>query len=471
MKAPLQTKTSSTAPTAFTPVSRGPLQRKCACGGTPGPSGECESCRKKKLQRRSENLDQSFILHPPSSVSEVPPIVHEVLRSAGQPLDAQTRAFMEPRFGHDFSKVRVHKDEKAAESAYSVNALAFTVGQDIVFGEGQFQTQTEVGQKLLAHELTHTIQQGATSPLHPLEMTALGGATEREAEVMANSMMCGHQFTSTRRESLGLARQATSLPAAPTYLTTPTPTPAPAKSEPPTKETKPTITHETKFPAPDGSAKTRTDVGVGEEVTFKGSAAGKWTATSGTPTILENGAIFAWTAPDRAKDVTIKLEVGNENAIVAMKVVEPDSITAIRDNQIAYPAGKAGAGMKLTFNYYPKKVSFGNVENKEVSGEATNIDGYFKKHYTSAQLFHHSGDKFFAIKENNEDSVQDEASIDFPTKPDEAGHFEWVIPNQFKVKTEGGDGKKFTEVTQAFSVDAGGKAKITKAGAEVERSP
>jgi hypothetical protein len=226
MKAPLQSKakTSSSTPPTFAPVRNGLLQRKCAYSGTPGPTGECESCRKKGESgtlQRAIGHPSSLNSHP----SDVPPIVHEVLRSSGQPLDLATRDFMEPRFGHDFSGVRVHKDEKAAESARSVNALAFTVGQDIVFGGGQLQTQTEVGQKLLAHELTHTIQQGATRPLHPamLEMTAPGGATEREAEVAANSVMRGHQFTSTRRESLGLARQATSLPTAPTYLTTPQP--------------------------------------------------------------------------------------------------------------------------------------------------------------------------------------------------------------------------------------------------------
>src|ERR1700749_1201527 len=76
------------------------LQRKCACGGTPGLTGECEECRKKRLQRKIGN--------PKSEIRSdlwVPPIVHEVLRSSGQPLDANTRSFMEPRFGHDFGHV------------------------------------------------------------------------------------------------------------------------------------------------------------------------------------------------------------------------------------------------------------------------------------------------------------------------------------------------------------------------------
>jgi Domain of unknown function (DUF4157) len=94
---------------SFMPVRSTALQRKCSCGGTPGSSGECEACREKRekgmLQRKATH-PSSFNPHP----SEVPPIVHEVLRSPGQPLDAQTRAFMEPRFGHEFSQVRVHSD-------------------------------------------------------------------------------------------------------------------------------------------------------------------------------------------------------------------------------------------------------------------------------------------------------------------------------------------------------------------------
>jgi len=118
MRATHETKArnSSSAPPTFTPTPRGFLQSKCACGGTPGPSGECESCRKKKLQRRSENPDLSSISHPRSSLSEVPPIVHEVLRSPGQPLDSATHAFMEPRFGHDFSKVKVETTSNEPQS-------------------------------------------------------------------------------------------------------------------------------------------------------------------------------------------------------------------------------------------------------------------------------------------------------------------------------------------------------------------
>ena len=87
----------------------------------------------------------------------------EVLRSPGRPLDPATRAFMEPRFGHDFSRVRVHTDAQAAESARSADALAYTVGQNVVFSAGRYSPRSIAGRALLAHELAHTIQQNTAA--------------------------------------------------------------------------------------------------------------------------------------------------------------------------------------------------------------------------------------------------------------------------------------------------------------------
>ena len=92
-------------------------------------------------------------------VSGAPRIVDEVLQSRGGQLDTGTREFMERRFGYDFGSVRVHTDARAAESARAVDARAFTVGRDIVFAHGQFAPGSSSGQRLLAHELVHVIQQ------------------------------------------------------------------------------------------------------------------------------------------------------------------------------------------------------------------------------------------------------------------------------------------------------------------------
>jgi hypothetical protein len=118
----------------------------------------------------------------------VPAIVRDVLRSPGQPLDRRTRRLFEHRLGHDLSQVRVHADQRAAESASAVNALAYTVGGDIVFGAGQWAPHTSAGRSLVAHELTHVVQQrGASSSTgyddlrvgasdSPLERAALDAA-------------------------------------------------------------------------------------------------------------------------------------------------------------------------------------------------------------------------------------------------------------------------------------------------------
>jgi hypothetical protein len=165
------------------------LQRKCACGGTPGPTGECEACRKKKLQRKSTNTGFET-----QKDFEVPSIVHEVLRSPGHPLDTAARTFMEPRFGHDFSRVRVHADAKAAESARAVKAAAYTVGHHIVFARRQPQLDSLGGKQLLAHELTHIVQQRQQHPVssHPeIEIGPPGDIYERQADAIGNDIIAG----------------------------------------------------------------------------------------------------------------------------------------------------------------------------------------------------------------------------------------------------------------------------------------
>src|SRR6266567_1603644 len=156
------------------------LQRKCTCGGTSGIDGACTQCRENRLG-----------VQPMTGSSTVPPIVHEVLSTPGQPLDARARVLMEPRFGHDFSKVRVHTGAKAAESAQAVNALAYTVGKDVVFGTGQYVPETMKGQKLLAHELTHVLQQIDTTGRLPqkISLASPTSSGEHEADAVAGKLL------------------------------------------------------------------------------------------------------------------------------------------------------------------------------------------------------------------------------------------------------------------------------------------
>ena len=128
------------------------------------------------------------------AASSAASIVRETITSPGQPLDEATRAFMEPRFGHDFSQVRIHADAKAAESAQRVNALAYTVGRAVVFGAGQYSPVTESGRRMLAHELAHVIQQESGSvsenrgPSY-FEVSNPSGRFEREAETTADRVV------------------------------------------------------------------------------------------------------------------------------------------------------------------------------------------------------------------------------------------------------------------------------------------
>jgi hypothetical protein len=168
--------------TPLPPSRFGMLQRKFACGGgCPRCSGAAPT------QPKQTKRDQSG-----TATATAPPIVHNELRSPGQPLDLQTRAFMEPRFGYDFGQVRVHDDTRAAESAQRVDALAYTVGRDVVFGAGQFAPTSIAGRELLAHELAHVVQQApVAADVAPLRIGEPDDPQERAADRMAQSALAG----------------------------------------------------------------------------------------------------------------------------------------------------------------------------------------------------------------------------------------------------------------------------------------
>jgi GH24 family phage-related lysozyme (muramidase) len=140
---------------------------------------------------------------------EVPRIVHDVLRSPGQPLDAATQAFFEQRFGHDFSKVRVHTDSLAAESAQAVHAYAYTAGQDVVFGAAQYAPGTGAGNRLLAHELTHVVQgQGGQGVRSARPISSPADAAEREAESIGRMGWSGPIAPTQAAPVAGVFREA-----------------------------------------------------------------------------------------------------------------------------------------------------------------------------------------------------------------------------------------------------------------------
>jgi hypothetical protein len=203
------------------------LQRQCACGAAKSAAqAECEGCKARKVRGLQMRLavggshdafereadavgaqvmgatDAGAARRAPLSIqrvgpaerdsgAEAPPVVDEVLRSPGQSLDAAARRFFEPRFGYDFGQVRVHHDAIAARSAQAVAAQAYTVGSHVVFDGGRYAPDTAHGRALLAHELTHVVQQrGASAPptAGVLRIDSPDSAFERQAQAAARSL-------------------------------------------------------------------------------------------------------------------------------------------------------------------------------------------------------------------------------------------------------------------------------------------
>ena len=208
-------KTASASP-SFTPVRRATLQRKCACGGTPGPTGECAACRRKRLQReRSFGRERAPASGPsegrasqqaslldsllPASDGERARVVGAVFGpratgmdgrwlashlDAGAPLAPTLRSEMEARLGADLSRVRLHTDAQADVVAATLGAEAVTVGPHVAFRRGRFDSHSTAGRHLIAHELAHTVQQRDVSTI-PSGLIPIGRPahrTEREAE-------------------------------------------------------------------------------------------------------------------------------------------------------------------------------------------------------------------------------------------------------------------------------------------------
>ena len=158
-------------------LGRPTVQRACDCGGTCGHCGE----------------------GAPSQQDAVSRFVQPA--SGGRSLEPSVRAFMEHRFGTDFGAVRVHTDSQAAQSAEQLNAVAYTAGRHVFFNRGQYQPQTQRGRRLVAHELTHVVQQrgGMPSPTPSREISEPGDPDERVADRVAEAIVAGQPL----RELMG----------------------------------------------------------------------------------------------------------------------------------------------------------------------------------------------------------------------------------------------------------------------------
>jgi outer membrane protein OmpA-like peptidoglycan-associated protein len=187
------------------PGHAGVVQRACACGGTPGPDGLCDACRRKAVAR------MGTAEHAPAGGRRtVSPMAVERARSLPPAqLPTPARMFMEARFGRNFSDVNLHAGPAAAAAAGALRARAFTVGRDVFFGAGQYSADTRDGQRLIAHELAHVIQQAGrgTTALQPrLEVSTPGDAPEREADDAADTVMDRRYAPVLRPARIGIQR-------------------------------------------------------------------------------------------------------------------------------------------------------------------------------------------------------------------------------------------------------------------------
>lgn len=193
-----QTRAAATAtkakPSARSAVRKGPeasrRRGRCACGGIAGPTGECESCRQHRLRRNSA-------LQPTVAIAET-------LRAPGRPLEPGVRRSMEQRFEHDFSRVRVHDDARSRRVADGIGANAFTVGRHIVMGS-RGAVGGDATNRVLAHELAHTIQQSQHDARSVARVEAPSGALEREARVAGERIAEGGRATVSGRGAPALA--------------------------------------------------------------------------------------------------------------------------------------------------------------------------------------------------------------------------------------------------------------------------
>ncbi len=181
-------------PLAPEPAEDAPRQT-CACGRPLGPDGMCDQCRREQQSLQRQVTGDTGAAAGTPEPEAAPPSVHAALQQPGQPVDGATRHFMESRFGRDFGRVRVHTGAAAASSAEAVGAHAYAVGQDLVFNQGEYRPESVTGRRLLAHELAHTLQQGAvaTPAVQPL-LLRKAGDKEDSAKAIKDNLKAQQSF-------------------------------------------------------------------------------------------------------------------------------------------------------------------------------------------------------------------------------------------------------------------------------------
>ena len=337
------------------------VQRKCACGKIGGPAGECDECRKNRLQRNAQNSEVE-----PRNHSSVPP---------------------GPRFGHDFSKVRVYSDTRAAESARDMNAVANIAARDGVVGAGRF-----------AHG---AIPETSTPDTQP---TPVQNPETPPPETQPTPVE---------------QRKAPTPDAEPTPLDNP-----PAQG--------PAITVTNGWANPAGK-QDRTTVGIGELNSFVVSdvAGGSWKSADGTGKTM-NSVTFQWTASAAGKNTITYTAADKSTSSVTMITEVPSKLTGKKDSDLTFPTGTQGAGMELTVTVSPTTVSFQALELMEGTCNASAISGYFSSHAPGPHDAAAGAGKWRQVGTDND--VSDTADSSGWPSPWSKGSYTWSIPVSWRLK-------------------------------------
>lgn len=465
-----------------------------------------------------EEKEEEKVQASPNGQDTLNPYTENRLQSSpgrGSKMDSTIQREMESGFGADFSKVSIHTDSASELMNKELGAQAFTHGNDIYFNKGKYNPQSKEGKHLLAHELTHTIQQNGMMPAR-LQMTIGDGHDLTAARFIGNAVLeavydnerllrfgDSGQAVSLMQQALvdagfalpnfgvdGIFRNETqqalmdfqrassltvdgilgpsSMSALNALYTGGAPALPPAVPVVPAPTTPPAVTSETLVSAPDGTPDTRTTVGVGERVRFTANTSGTWTVSDGHIIGLNTGSNIVWEAPPVAANPTISVTTPGGTRVVPMTVIAPNALSMTVNRNDAIPAGTAGACMITDVVVNPLHVNFGRTQWLEVPGPATNVSGYFTQ-FAAATIFHNPNPDYLPFNDNNA-GLQDHASWHAVPAPFSFGTFEWVIPNRYKIDSESdAQGRIFTNTVQAFFMFPGGTMMITKAGASVIR--
>ena len=328
-----------------TTSQRAQLQRKCACGKIAGSEGECDDCRKKRLHSKAQSSELGH---------------------------SRARGFMESRSVHDFSKVRVHSDTRAAESSRDVSGIACPLPRDRGIGKGQFPPGTTPE--------TPTVDTQAT----PTEKTE-----------------------------------------PPTAGTEPTP-----MDNPPAQGPAIAVTNGWANPA---GKKDRTTVGIGELSSFvvKDFEGGSWKSDDGKGTTV-NSVSFQWTASAAGKNKITYNASDGATSSVTMTTEVPSKLSGKKDSDLTFAEGTQGAGMELTVTISPTTVSFQALQLMEAECDASAITGYFGSHAPGRHDANAGAGNWRQVGPDND--VSDTADSSGWPSPWSKGSYTWSIPVSWRLK-------------------------------------